>query len=727
MSSKELFIALSGSLVSIAGKSEIIFDFLGSDETIADIKQSKIVLNEEQYSNFPFESASVFCNGSVMAFHCKRIQTAAEDFNMDAIIKAHKLNKDDIFITDDSFFIAKLQRIFFANKPRFERTAVLCSPALSDDQWHAILDQLKLDGIFVLYHQQNVTSALHPELTSILLSDTDNHRNNDEDEDEEEDNKAFDSSLILCESFDCVHQISLLIGTQNKELCPQFAPLSWYNRYSYKQIAVAVAAADDSEENSNSNSNSVVENVSTECVRKWVQVANIAEYPNLVKVSALPTERTLALIKPTAVSKGFAAQILQDIERHGFTIIARKQVHLRVEHARAFYQEHDGKGFFEELTNFMSSGAIFALVLERVSAIKCWRTLLGPTNTFTAQQDAPQSIRARFGTDQTANACHGSDSTQSAKRELKFYFPEIAMGNQSQSQSQNNRKKLPVVQEYMSRALSGSNETLQQFLVRGLSELAKAKPGSKLEVVEWFAHWLLANNPSKPLIKEPESDFTKTPAFAQLSFVQKMQYLNGDSAELQIVFVLGGPGSGKGTQCLKIIDAFQYTHISVGDLCRKVRDDPNSAESAQLREIIASGKLASAEFVLALLEKEMLQQKGHKFLLDGFPRNLEQCIMFEKQLCPCKLAINFQCTDEILMKRCLDRGATANINDNTSEDQAGGRADDNRETIEKRLETFHNETDEAIEYLRSGNKLKDISAMLPIEQIWESVQHIRGI
>merc|ERR1712129_65781 len=101
-----------------------------------------------------------------------------------------------------------------------------------------------------------------------------------------------------------------------------------------------------------------------------------------------------------------------------------------------------------------------------------------------------------------ANACHGSDSTKSAEREIRFYFPEIGMTLRDEEQP---AAKGNLVEEYMAQKL-GNDETLKEFLVRGLSELAKVKPGSKLEVVEWFARWLLDNNPSTPRVQEPEDE-----------------------------------------------------------------------------------------------------------------------------------------------------------------------------------------------------------------------------
>ena len=130
------------------------------------------------------------------------------------------------------------------------------------------------------------------------------------------------------------------------------------------------------------------------------------------------------MIKPDAVAAAGAAQaIISKIETAGFTITRRRQYTLYPAQAEEFYAEHAGKPFFAKLVDFMTSGPIWALELQGAGAIKGWRTLMGPTNTLTAQLEVPDSIRAQFGTDGTRNATHGSDSPTSAEREISFHFP----------------------------------------------------------------------------------------------------------------------------------------------------------------------------------------------------------------------------------------------------------------------------------------------------------------
>lgn len=131
-------------------------------------------------------------------------------------------------------------------------------------------------------------------------------------------------------------------------------------------------------------------------------------------------EKTLAMIKPDAVSQ--MGGIIDMIHQEGFHICEAKMVRLSSELAAKFYAEHQGKPFFSYLMEFVTSGPVVAMELKGANAIDKWRTLLGPTDSATARNEAPLSIRAKFGTDNTKNAAHGSDSSKSAEREIDFFF-----------------------------------------------------------------------------------------------------------------------------------------------------------------------------------------------------------------------------------------------------------------------------------------------------------------
>ena len=133
------------------------------------------------------------------------------------------------------------------------------------------------------------------------------------------------------------------------------------------------------------------------------------------------TEKTLSIIKPDAVAKGSIGAILAKFEAAGLKISALKMIHLSREQAEGFYAEHKERGFFGELVDFMTSGPVTVQILEGEDAIAKNRELMGATNP---QEAAPGTIRAEFATSIDANAVHGSDSPESAAREIAFFFSE---------------------------------------------------------------------------------------------------------------------------------------------------------------------------------------------------------------------------------------------------------------------------------------------------------------
>tara|TARA_B100001142_G_C14070132_1_gene553224 strand:- start:287 stop:712 length:426 start_codon:yes stop_codon:yes gene_type:complete len=130
-------------------------------------------------------------------------------------------------------------------------------------------------------------------------------------------------------------------------------------------------------------------------------------------------EQTLSIIKPDAVSKNIIGRIITRFEENGLHLVAAKLIHLTDELASGFYAEHDGKPFFNDLKNFMTSGPVFVQVLEGDNAVQKNRELMGATNPREAEEG---TIRADFAKNIDANAVHGSDSVNSAKREIEYFF-----------------------------------------------------------------------------------------------------------------------------------------------------------------------------------------------------------------------------------------------------------------------------------------------------------------
>ncbi|WGY46217.1 nucleoside-diphosphate kinase [Vibrio sp. ABG19] len=132
-------------------------------------------------------------------------------------------------------------------------------------------------------------------------------------------------------------------------------------------------------------------------------------------------ERTFSIIKPDAVERNLIGEIYHRIEKAGLRIIAAKMVQLNNEQASGFYAEHEGKEFFAPLKEFMTSGPIMVQVLEGENAIARYRELMGKTNP---EQAACGTLRADYAISMRLNSVHGSDSPESAAREIEFFFPQ---------------------------------------------------------------------------------------------------------------------------------------------------------------------------------------------------------------------------------------------------------------------------------------------------------------
>ena len=136
------------------------------------------------------------------------------------------------------------------------------------------------------------------------------------------------------------------------------------------------------------------------------------------------SQRTFSIVKPDAVRKGYTAAILAKIEAAGFKIVAIKRMSISKAQAEGFYHVHAARPFFGELTEFMSSGPIFPMVLEKDNAILDLRTLMGATNPANAEEG---TIRKQFAGSIAENAIHGSDAEDTAAFEIGYFFAGIEL------------------------------------------------------------------------------------------------------------------------------------------------------------------------------------------------------------------------------------------------------------------------------------------------------------
>ncbi|XP_034102732.1 adenylate kinase isoenzyme 1 isoform X2 [Drosophila sulfurigaster albostrigata] len=180
--------------------------------------------------------------------------------------------------------------------------------------------------------------------------------------------------------------------------------------------------------------------------------------------------------------------------------------------------------------------------------------------------------------------------------------------------------------------------------------------------------------------------------------------------DVPIIWILGGPGCGKGTQCAKIVEKYGFTHLSSGDLLRE-EVASGSDKGRELQAVMSSGGLVSNQEVLSLLNGAVSRAKGNSkgFLIDGYPREKNQGIAFEEQIAPADLALYFECSEDTMVQRILARAAAAAVK----------RADDNEATIRSRLQTFKQNTSAILE--QYVDKTLTINAERDVDVIFTEV------
>lgn len=178
-----------------------------------------------------------------------------------------------------------------------------------------------------------------------------------------------------------------------------------------------------------------------------------------------------------------------------------------------------------------------------------------------------------------------------------------------------------------------------------------------------------------------------------------------------IIWVIGGPGSGKGTQCDKIVAKYGFHHISSGDLIRaEVNKKETTPGNTALVSIMGAGQLVSTDYVIDLIRKEINRtiSTAKGYLIDGYPRQRDQGILFEKEIASVSMILFFDASTEVLTQRILARGKNS------------GRVDDNEDTLKSRIATYVNLKDDIIDEYR--DKIKIINADGAPDQIFKEVQ-----
>ena len=182
-----------------------------------------------------------------------------------------------------------------------------------------------------------------------------------------------------------------------------------------------------------------------------------------------------------------------------------------------------------------------------------------------------------------------------------------------------------------------------------------------------------------------------------------------------VVFVVGGPGAGKGTQCALLTKKYNFVHLSAGDLLREEQSRPNSLYASLIKSFIRDGQVVPGEITIALLKQAIeagCAAGAQRFLVDGFPRALDQGLAFEEQITPASLVLFLQCDENVMLERLMKRS------------ESSGRIDDNSESIKKRFQTFWTTSFPVVEYFEKTGKLRVVDCKKSVDEVAAETCHI---
>jgi UMP-CMP kinase len=184
--------------------------------------------------------------------------------------------------------------------------------------------------------------------------------------------------------------------------------------------------------------------------------------------------------------------------------------------------------------------------------------------------------------------------------------------------------------------------------------------------------------------------------------------------QVLVIFVLGGPGAGKGTQCANIVRDYGFAHLSAGDLLREEQKRPGSEFGEMINHYITEGLIVPMEVTIQLLENAMVasinESGNRKFLIDGFPRKMDQALKFEEVVVKSLFTLFFDCDEQTMHERLIQRG------------KSSGRADDNEESIKKRFRVFVETSMPVVEHFEKEGRVVKVDATKGVDEVYESVK-----
>jgi len=331
------------------------------------------------------------------------------------------------------------------------------------------------------------------------------------------------------------------------------------------------------------------------------------------------------------------------------------------------------KAYPKDIDEF-TEGTCTALLLRRENAIEEYAKFVGRMPADGSRGAHPGNFDTARKTFGTAAILGPATSPDAVAKMAKIHFPDIDL--------ETLRGK--VAKEYMQKEVGPT-------LSEGLKELYKANErGVVKDPVSWLGEYLLKDKP-------------KTGA-------------DGAAPKTGIYFVLGGPGSGKGTQCAKLVEAFGFEHFSAGDLLR-IEAAKDTDAGKELSALMNEGKIVPSHVTIGLLkdaiEASEIAKAGGAVLVDGFPRKIDQAGEFERIVGGFDGALFFDCPEATLEQRLLGRAEAAGTE---------ARADDNVESIKKRFATFVETSMPVVDYYEAKGAAERIDTTKPVDEVFEVVK-----
>ncbi|KAK4525738.1 hypothetical protein GAYE_SCF16G3647 [Galdieria yellowstonensis] len=376
----------------------------------------------------------------------------------------------------------------------------------------------------------------------------------------------------------------------------------------------------------------------------------------------------LLLFAPAAVSK--KATVIKDLKQQDCEIVYEEQIRLDVERAKKFLElyskpSEEEANRKEDTIATLTEDSCLALVVKKKQLSTTLKQLFEQNNVSADKEGGGENTEENaFSTKYgfPSDLIYYCTDKENAKECIDFLFPNLDI--RSMSESNNPRKYL--------------ESTVVPILTSGLTQLCKLEHKPE-HPCEWLGQYLIQHDPTLPPKKK-------------------------------IYFVLGGPGSGKGTQCAKLVTEFHLCHLSAGDLLRKEMQS-GSPNGQMIDRMIRNGEIVPGHITIELLKNAMEEQSETRgFLIDGFPRKLDQAGAFEKLVGDFEFILFLDCPQEEMERRLLKRG------------ESSGRSDDNLESIRKRFTTFIETTMPVVEYYRSREKLVQVDASRSVEEVYKDIR-----